>query len=76
MPAVTRRLTSDDAETLRSLYVQNRRFLAPWQPVRPDSNFTGAGQREAVEALLAQKETGSAFPLVILDGGGDVVGTL
>lgn len=76
MRTVTRPLGPDDAEALTSLYIQNRQFLAPWQPVRPDSYFTEAGQREAVEALLAQQEMGGAVPLVILDGGGAVVGTL
>lgn len=76
MPRVTRDLDVDDAEALTSVYVENRQFLAPWQPLRPDSYFTGAGQREAIRALLAQRETGSAVPLVILDGDGAVVGTL
>lgn len=76
MPTVTRPLDLADVGALTSLYVENRQYLAPWQPLRPDSYFTQAGQREAIGALLAQKETGSAVPLVILDGGGAVVGTL
>ncbi|MCW2726793.1 MAG: acetyltransferase, partial [Frankiales bacterium] len=76
MPTVTRPLALDDVEALTALYLQNRQFLAPWQPLRPDSYFTEAGQREAVGALLAQSETGSAVPLVILDEEGAVVGTL
>lgn len=75
MPTVTRPLDFDDVEALTSLYVENRQFLAPWQPLRPDY-FTQTGQREAAGALLAQKETGTAVPLVIVDGGGAVVGTL
>ena len=53
-----------------------RRFRAPWQPQRPDSYFTTAGQREAAEAVLAQQDRGVAVPLVIVDGGGGIVGTL
>lgn len=76
MPPVTRPLTLEDVEALAVLLAENRQFLAPWQPLRPDSYFTEAGQREAVEAVLAQKETGSAFPLVIMDSSGGVAGTL
>ena len=75
MPPVTRPLTLADVEALTGLYVDNRRFLAPWQPLRPDSYFTAAGQREAAIAVLAQQESGVAVPLVVLDGGA-VVGTL
>jgi ribosomal-protein-alanine N-acetyltransferase len=76
MPTVTRPLALDDVEALTALYLQNRQFLAPWHPLRPDSYFTEAGQREAVGALLVQLEAGSAVPLVILDDEGAVVGTL
>jgi ribosomal-protein-alanine N-acetyltransferase len=76
MPPVTRPLDLADFGPLTSLYAENRQFLAPWQPLRPDSYFTEAGQREAVEAALAHKATGSAVPLVILDRSGAVAGTL
>lgn len=76
MASVTRLLALDDVEALAALYVENRQFLAPWQPLRPDSYFTRDGQLEAVEAALGQKASGSAVPLVILDGDGTVVGTL
>lgn len=72
---MTRPLDLDDVEVLTALYAENRHFLAPWQPLRPDSYFTEAGQREAVEAALAQQASGSAVPLVILDVSGAVVGT-
>lgn len=76
MPPVTRPLELADVGALATLYVENRQFLAPWQPLRPDSYFTEAGQREAVEAVLAQKASGSAVPLAILDDSGAVAGTL
>ena len=57
MPPVTRPLDLADVEALTALYVENRQFLAPWQPLRPDSYFTEAGQREAAEAALAQKSS-------------------
>ena len=41
-----------DAERLAELVVRSREFLAPWEPVRPESYFTLAGQREAVAQSL------------------------
>lgn len=76
MPLVTRPLDREDVEALTTLHVENRQFLAPWQPRRPDAYFTAAGQRDAVETLLAQQASGSAVPRVILDGSGAVVGAL
>ena len=76
MPPVTRPLGLADVKALTSLQVENRQFLAPWQPLRPDSYFTEAGQREAAEAVLAQASGGTAVPLVILDGSGAVAGTI
>lgn len=75
VPAATRPLELSDVEALTALHVENRQFLAPWQPLRPDTYFTEAGQLGAVGALLAQQANGSAVPLVIIDGGA-VVGTL
>lgn len=76
MPPVTRPLTLDDVPALTLLYRDNRQFLAPWQPLRPGSYFTVEGQREAVEAVLAQQTSGSAVPLTITDSEGSLVGTL
>lgn len=42
--------TVDDADELARLYARERRFLAPFDPVRPASYFNTAGQR----ALMAQ----------------------
>jgi len=76
MPPVTRALAVEDVDALTRLYADNRQFLAPWQPLRPDAYFTVAGQREAADAVLAQQDRGVAVPLVILEGGGGIVGTL
>jgi ribosomal-protein-alanine N-acetyltransferase len=75
MSSVIRALALDDVEALTALYRENREFLAPWQPLRPESYFTYAGQREAVDGLLAQQASGSAVPFVIVNGTGSVVGT-
>ena len=76
MPPVTRPLDLQDVDALTALYIENRQFLAPWQPLRPDSYFSQAGQLESVEAALAEKASGSAVPLVITGGSGAIVGTL
>lgn len=75
MPAVLRPLETGDAPVLAGLFAGNRQFLAPWQPLRPEDYFTEAGQRVAVDALLAQQASGSAVPMVITDGSGEPVGT-
>ncbi len=75
MSSVIRALTLGDVQALTALYRENREFLAPWQPLRPESYFTDAGQRVAVEGLLAQQASGIAVPLVIVNGIGSVVGT-
>lgn len=76
MPHVTRPLTLADVGALTALYVENREFLAPWQPLRPDSYFTEGGQREAVEAALKGRASGGSVPLIIIDRDGEVAGTL
>jgi ribosomal-protein-alanine N-acetyltransferase len=76
MPTVTRPLSEQDAGTLAALYSDNQEFLAPFQPLRPEAYFTEAGQREAVNALLAQQAVGTAVPLVIADSSGAVVGAV
>ena len=59
----------------RALDLENRRFVAAWQPLRPGPPSHRAGQRKAVEAVLEHHEHGSAVSLV-LDGGAEVVDTL
>lgn len=43
MHLVTRALDIEDVEALTALYVENRQFLAPWQPLRPESHCTQPG---------------------------------
>lgn len=76
MQAVTRPLTLDDVPALARLHRDNRAFLAPWQPLRPDTYFTVAGQRAAVETSLIQQADGTAVALAITDGGGSLAGTI
>jgi [ribosomal protein S5]-alanine N-acetyltransferase len=71
--SVSRLLRVEDAPVLADLYRTGRDFLAPWMPVRAGSYLTPAGQRRAIEEVLALHEQGAAVPYVILDGG-EVVG--
>ena len=54
---------------LAELYVANRRFLAPFDPVRPADFFTAAGQRRSLEALERDRaaDAGERF-LIEADG--------
>ena len=58
------------------LIVENREFLAPWEPVRGGDYFTVAAQRELIAAGLKRKALGISLPHVILDEQGDVVGRI
>jgi ribosomal-protein-alanine N-acetyltransferase len=53
-----------DADELAALYAANRRFLAPFEPVRPNEFFTAAGQR----ARLAQPPA-DVYRFAIVDDG-------
>jgi [ribosomal protein S5]-alanine N-acetyltransferase len=59
----------EDAGMLAELYVANRRFLAPFDPVRPADFFTDAGQRRSLEALERDRaaDAGERF-LIEADG--------
>jgi len=61
MPTI-RLLREDDARALLDLRLANRAFLAPFDPVRPESFFTLATQSE-----IARNPDGLRF--AILDGG-------
>ena len=65
-----RPLTSDDADELTALLAANRRFLAPYEPERPDAFFTAAGQRERLAAALE-----NSWLFAILDGDA-IAGTI
>ena len=69
MTSHLRALEPGDAEQLAELIRRSRTFLEPWEPVRPDSYFTDAGQQEAIDQSLQQKAAGLAQPCVILEDG-------
>lgn len=72
----TRLLQLSDADRLADLVRRNRSYLAPWEPVRPDSYFTPGGQREVVAESLERYEEGLQVPCVVLDDDGEVVGRI
>ncbi|WP_418607399.1 GNAT family N-acetyltransferase [Georgenia sp. SUBG003] len=70
-----RPLHAGDGAALARAYVRNRDHLAPWEPRRPESWFTGHGQEENVARRLAEHERGATLAWVLVDGD-DVVGTM
>jgi ribosomal-protein-alanine N-acetyltransferase len=70
-----RHLEAGDGPTLARLYLAERAFLAPYEPERPESFFTPAGQRERIDDMLVRRELGAAYGFVVaLDG--EPIGTL
>lgn len=65
-----------DADVLTRLVVENRTFLAPWEPVRGEEYFTLAGQRDGIEEALVRHAAGLVVPYVILDDSRAVVGRI
>jgi [ribosomal protein S5]-alanine N-acetyltransferase len=61
MTSSIRPLTSEDAGELAALLVENREFLAPFEPDRDERYYTVEGQRERIES-------GEQQAFVILDG--------
>jgi [ribosomal protein S5]-alanine N-acetyltransferase len=68
---VIRPVRRQDCEELARLYLANRDFLAPFEPVRPPEFFTADGQRERLQRQL-DAET---HPFAILDDG-EIAGTI
>jgi ribosomal-protein-alanine N-acetyltransferase len=68
---VIRAVRPEDAEELAALYLANREFLAPYEPVRPPEFFTADGQRERLQRQLE----GETHPFAILDDGA-IAGTI
>lgn len=73
---VTRLVTQDDAPVLAELLRVNRDFLAPWEPIRDEDNFTIEGQRATIKSALQRYEQGITVPSVILDEDDRVAGRI
>ena len=61
----------EDCDELATLYLANRDFLAPFEPVRPPEFFTADGQRERLQRQLDAQ----THPFAILDDG-TIAGTI
>jgi len=66
-----RPLRPEDAEELAALYRANREFLAPYEPIRPESFFTPEGQRRRIE----RRAEDGLHQFAILDGDA-IAGTI
>jgi len=70
MAGVTTRLVAtSDAPELAALLAANRKFLAPYEPFRPEEFYTAEGQRTHLEDVLRTTTAGTALPHVIVDDG-------
>ena len=74
-PVDIRPLAVTDARTLAQLYSENREFLAPLEPLRPEAFYTFEGQRRHIAQLTDRRSSGSAYPFVIV-AGGKIVGAI
>jgi [ribosomal protein S5]-alanine N-acetyltransferase len=72
----TRLVAIEDAAVLAELTRASRGFLAPWEPIRGEEDFTPAGQRAIIETSLHRYEQGTMLPRVILDDTGQVAGRI
>ena len=64
-----RPLAITDARPLAALYTENREFLAPLEPLRPDAFYTHEGQRRHIAQLTDRRTAGTAYPFVIVLAG-------
>lgn len=74
MPLVP--LDTHHADELAALLTQNRAFLAPWEPERPDSFFTARGQRERIDAAALNRDLDLGYAFVITDDSGALQGAI
>ena len=70
-----RPLEPNDAPALVRLLVANREFLAPFEPVRPDTHYTVAGQLERLARLAEDRLADRGYSGAILEDG-ELVGTV
>lgn len=60
-----RPLTLDDVQPMLELVQRNRSFLQPFEPIRPESYFTAAGQHSAIEQAIRQWKSDQGYPFGI-----------
>ena len=66
-----RAVRPSDADGLLDLRVRNREFLAPWDPLRPASFFTRAGQAEWIALQQRAWADDRGYGFVMLDTSDD-----
>ncbi|MEU4606299.1 GNAT family protein [Kribbella sp. NPDC023972] len=59
--------TLDDAAGLADAYIRSWDHLKPWEPDRPDSWFTAAGQRDRLTSSLERYKDGRTVPWVLVE---------
>ncbi|MFD3401886.1 GNAT family N-acetyltransferase [Kribbella sp. NPDC058693] len=59
--------TLDDAAALADAYTRSWDHLSPWEPARPESWFTVAGQRERLTSTLERYKNGHVVPWVLVE---------
>ncbi|MCI9887833.1 GNAT family N-acetyltransferase [Micrococcales bacterium 31B] len=64
-----REIRLDDAEIVASLQAANRPHVSAWDPERPRSFYTPAGQRQRIQDALVDRGQGLCHPSVILVDG-------
>jgi ribosomal-protein-alanine N-acetyltransferase len=66
-----------DAPELLRLYLENKDFFAPWDPLRDAEYFTLAKQESIIRAELTARDQGFKVPFVVtLAETGEIVGTI
>lgn len=55
---------------LAEAYARNLEYLQPWEPVRPEGFYTGAGQHPLVESALNERAAGRAMHWILVVNGG------
>ncbi|WP_017611878.1 GNAT family N-acetyltransferase [Nocardiopsis salina] len=74
--AHTRLARLEDAAEIAARLVENRSFLAPWEPVRPEEYFTAQGQYRLLDQQLTGYIDGHEVPLVVTDDTDRIVGRI
>jgi [ribosomal protein S5]-alanine N-acetyltransferase len=75
MDVSLRPLTAGDAELMTQLYQSQRDFMAPFDPPRPDSFYTLAGQRAELE-LLEQERAHDRLHRFLIEAGRTPAGSI
>ncbi|MET8942863.1 GNAT family N-acetyltransferase [Streptomyces sp. NPDC004542] len=73
---ILRLATEADAAALAAAYVENREYLAPWEPRRPERFFTAAGQAAVLGERLRQYAERRTVPWVLEAADGRIAGTI